>query len=445
LGVFIFFGSVNAQPPEGCIPGYIVLVIDRSGSMWGSRISDAKDAATEFTHKLLPDLTAVSQESLVSFASSATKDHDWSNNASLLETAINDISTGGGTNFKPPLTIAQNLLSAVPDPPEVTQAIIFLSDGSWPGDEDAAIKFAEQIREGADGVEGTEDDVIIFTIGLDVTADGERILTDMATAGYYYGAPNSDDLEAIYNAIYTLLNDGDGDSFIDIHCPGGTDEDDGNSCINPDAPEGTRCLDADGTCWTVDPADTEPPLNREGNVCTVRYYCETYQCAVNCNDGYDNDQDGFIDMNDTDCPTPSGLVPCGRTRDNPKTKEDERESCTICHIFVLMKRIIDFMVEVIALPLVVLMAFIGGFLFITAAGSESRIRKGKDIIRTAVIAVVIVLTGWLLINTLLFFLTGQQQAGIATILGQRWNEVQCSVTEWGCGSSPPLPAPPRCD
>jgi len=72
---------------------------------------------------------------------------------------------------------------------------------------------------------------------------------------------------------------------------------------------------------------------------------------------------------------------------------------------------------------------VGGFIFIISAGSESRVRTGKRIMTTAVIGIVLVLSAWLIVNTILFFLTGQETGGIATIgdFMQPWNEIDCGV------------------
>jgi len=239
----------------------------------------------------------------------------------------------------------------------------------------------------------------------------------------------------IADAIVIAVGDGDGDCYIaddcpcdpadpppaTPQCPGGflcEDEVDQEACINPGAPEELQC----GPCPGVG-----------GSICDVEYFDETNSCAINCLDTFDNDQDDYSDLNDTDCPAAGGLVPCGRTRDDASTAVDETKPCDICHIFVLVKRITDFLVEIVAFPLLVLMALAGGFLWITSAGSQSRINQGKSIIRTAVIAIIIVLVSWIVVNTLIFFLTGQETGGIAIILGgQPWNQVQCSPAEMVC-------------
>lgn len=116
-----------------------------------------------------------------------------------------------------------------------------------------------------------------------------------------------------------------------------------------------------------------------------------------------------------------GLVPCGRHCDDLETAVREDVPCTLCHILVLIKRIIDFATGIIAFPILVLMIIVGGITWITAGGSESRISRGKEIIRTAVIAIIILLAAWLIIDTVIVFLTP------AGALWQNWSTINCPV------------------
>jgi hypothetical protein len=51
--------------------------------------------------------------------------------------------------------------------------------------------------------------------------------------------------------------------------------------------------------------------------------------------------------------------------------------------------------------LAVLMIIYGGILYITAAGEQSKIDKGKKIIMYAIIGIIIILLSWALVNTIL--------------------------------------------
>lgn len=121
------------------------------------------------------------------------------------------------------------------------------------------------------------------------------------------------------------------------------------------------------------------------------------------------------------CPT-QGLVPCG-TEDCP---------CTLCHLFVLIKRIIDFLTTHVAIPLVAIMGFVSAILFITAHGDPQWIVKARQTITAAIIGFIIVLSSWVIVNTIVVIATGNS-AG--EVFGKPWNTVQCNNS--GAGSTTP--------
>lgn len=67
--------------------------------------------------------------------------------------------------------------------------------------------------------------------------------------------------------------------------------------------------------------------------------------------------------------------------------------------------IINFMIQYLAFPLVVLFFLWGGFLLLTSSGSPNRIEQGKKAITGAVVGLVIVLTSVVVINTFLAVFT----------------------------------------
>ncbi len=87
----------------------------------------------------------------------------------------------------------------------------------------------------------------------------------------------------------------------------------------------------------------------------------------------------------------AGLVPCSGI------------NCTVCHFFVLLKNIIDFLVKMVMPPLAGLMFLIGGIMMLSGGASEDNYKKGKGIMKNALIGVVIVLSSWVIVNTLIVF------------------------------------------
>ena len=57
--------------------------------------------------------------------------------------------------------------------------------------------------------------------------------------------------------------------------------------------------------------------------------------------------------------------------------------------------------------LALLMFTIGGFLWVTSAGSAEQVKKGRETLVHATIGIVIIFGAWLLVNTILGALTGQ--------------------------------------
>lgn len=97
----------------------------------------------------------------------------------------------------------------------------------------------------------------------------------------------------------------------------------------------------------------------------------------------------------------AGLVPC------------EGTACTWNHLYALVANIINFMVYTLALPLTVIFIVWGGFLVMTAGGSQSRFESGKQAITWAVIGLVVVLAAWLIISLII-----QALCGATSLTGQ---------------------------
>jgi len=114
----------------------------------------------------------------------------------------------------------------------------------------------------------------------------------------------------------------------------------------------------------------------------------------------------------TNCPT--GLVPCGGT-DCP---------CQFCDLFVLFKKIVDFLLFTIVPPLAILMLVIAGAMYMLAhmevVGSPNWIIQAKSLIWSVVIGLIIIYGAWLIVS--LFF----QIIGIAEWTDLKaWWQIKC--------------------
>lgn len=87
----------------------------------------------------------------------------------------------------------------------------------------------------------------------------------------------------------------------------------------------------------------------------------------------------------------AGIVPCGEAG-NP---------CTLCHIFLLIKNIMD----VILYPFIPLIAtflvIIGGIFFMLGGGNPQSLARARTILWSTAIGVVIIYASWAIVNTLL--------------------------------------------
>jgi len=84
------------------------------------------------------------------------------------------------------------------------------------------------------------------------------------------------------------------------------------------------------------------------------------------------------------------IVPCGNT---PATM------CTLCDLYVLVRRVTNYLLFAFALPVAVIALLIGGILLLTSGGSPDKIKRGHAAIYNAVLGLILAFAAWLLINT----------------------------------------------
>jgi muramidase (phage lysozyme) len=111
----------------------------------------------------------------------------------------------------------------------------------------------------------------------------------------------------------------------------------------------------------------------------------------------------------------SGLVKCGVSRD-----------CTICDIFILVRDIFVFALQLLA-ALAVLSMVVGGVYILVSAGNSSMYGQGVDIITNAVIGLLLVMASFLLFSFLLVGLGFQSQnfSQVLTFQSGRLFEIKC--------------------
>lgn len=124
-------------------PIYAALVIDRSGSMAGPPLQEARNAASDFVDlmNLVEDGDAVA---VVSFSDSAQLNRGFNSDRAQSVRAIQGISDGGGTDIAAGLALATQQFGLNPPPVGARPVIILLSDGQ--SDENAARAAASQAK-----------------------------------------------------------------------------------------------------------------------------------------------------------------------------------------------------------------------------------------------------------------------------------------------------------
>jgi len=96
-----------------------------------------------------------------------------------------------------------------------------------------------------------------------------------------------------------------------------------------------------------------------------------------------------------------GLVPCGKSEQGPNETEGVTKPCQLCHLFVMLDGIIDFVLIGILPWIVVLMILIAGVMFYFAGGNPSLLLQTKKLITSVVIGLAIILCSYLIIGTVL--------------------------------------------
>ncbi|MBP5993670.1 MAG: transglycosylase SLT domain-containing protein [Candidatus Moranbacteria bacterium] len=104
----------------------------------------------------------------------------------------------------------------------------------------------------------------------------------------------------------------------------------------------------------------------------------------------------------------AAFVPCGTSGSNTP--------CTLCHIVIMGKGIMDWGMQVmVAIGLVVITAM--GIMYIVSAGDEGMIKNAKSGIKTSLIGVGVMLGAWLIVNTLLLLVAQETDASKNPIVG----------------------------
>jgi len=113
---------------------------------------------------------------------------------------------------------------------------------------------------------------------------------------------------------------------------------------------------------------------------------------------------------------PSGLVPCGDPGEPP---------CGLCHLVDLASDSLRFAVYFTIFVATLLFVY-AGFLYITAGGDSGKISQATGIFGKVVVGMIIVLTSWLIVDTVLKVFLKQSPVP--------WNQIECTTSTGTFGS-----------
>lgn len=101
-----------------------------------------------------------------------------------------------------------------------------------------------------------------------------------------------------------------------------------------------------------------------------------------------------------DTPNSAGLVPCGKSINDPATNWNECDSCGPCSLILMMQLVIEFLVRISGF-MATLAIIIGGFVYVIAGGIPNIISKAKSMIKYSLVGFIIILIAWVVIDSIL--------------------------------------------
>ena len=196
----------NCITPEQCNiidgalkqPLDVMILIDKSGSMAGTKLTQAKTAATAFINNLVLGSDRVGY---ISYSTVATLESGLTTSFDTVKSDIADTVSGGNTNIGGAMKVAyQEMLSNGRS--GVKHVIVILTDGQ------ANISDTNTLTPNQYAINQADltkiNGMIVYTVGLGTGVD-TTLLQSMATLpSYFYNSPTGNDLSNIYLQIAAL-------------------------------------------------------------------------------------------------------------------------------------------------------------------------------------------------------------------------------------------------
>jgi len=122
-----------------------------------------------------------------------------------------------------------------------------------------------------------------------------------------------------------------------------------------------------------------------------------------------------------------GLVPCG-TRTNPT-------ACTVCDLFVLLQKILNFLTKTAASLATLAIVYIG-LLFLLSGGSSKKTTEAKEKLWLVLWGIFWIFGSWLVLNTIINFVADPD-----VFPWRVWNQVDCRVSQQPFVADQEIPVP----
>ena len=202
----------------GTDPRDVVLVLDVSGSMNGTPLSETKQAAVKFVETVLGQ-SANTRISIVTYSDTASVVMQAENNIPELRKAVNSLESGGGTNLYTALEQAQSILDGRRAD---TKMIVVMSDGLPNNGPTENGTYTEPIIGLADQIK--QDNILVYSLGFfhncssDELAAGQSLMEEIASPGYHYEVTDSDSIAYVLDDVAQQVG-GNQYLYIRIACP----------------------------------------------------------------------------------------------------------------------------------------------------------------------------------------------------------------------------------
>lgn len=131
----------------------------------------------------------------------------------------------------------------------------------------------------------------------------------------------------------------------------------------------------------------------------------------------------------------SPLVPCGTVN-----VPGQPNFCTVCDLFVLLQRIVNYIIIVVGSIAALFLAY-GGLLLLlpsVGAGGSGMYQRGKKVLTNTVIGIAIIFLSWVIIDTIMkafLALNYTSDAGTGELSWAPWSQIYCTAPR------PTIPTP----